>query len=145
MDRRVEFVLRLRLQGAESWDIHPLVNADGDPWPDGHGPAWGVSIETIRRYLRLADGRLAEVADRRREEFVNRHLAQRRMLYARAVQQADYRAALAVLDSEAKLLDLFPRANKDDGAGADAADRVTIELPPKDGPPEPEAAADAPG
>ncbi|QDU21852.1 hypothetical protein [Urbifossiella limnaea] len=88
MERRVEFVLRLRLQGAESWDIHPLVNADGDPWPDGHGPAWGVSIETVRRYLRLADARLAEIADRRREEFVKSHLAQRRVLYSRAVQQA---------------------------------------------------------
>jgi hypothetical protein len=46
------------------------------------------------------------------------HLAKRRNLFAKAVAQGDTRAALACLDSEAKLLDLYPArklAVKDEG------------------------------
>ena len=39
---------------------------------------------------------------------MRRHLAQRRNLYAKAVSAGDVRTALAVLDSEAKMLRLFP-------------------------------------
>ena len=69
-------------------------------------------------------------------------------MYSRAVNAADYRTALAVLDSEARLLDLFP--NKDSvppaapgvviigGVDADAAlGRKTTGPPDADAPTEP--------
>jgi hypothetical protein len=104
--RRVEFCLRLRLQGAEWYDIRDTVRVDGEPWPAGHGKAWGVSESQIFRYLKLADKLLAETLEKRRDVCLDRHIAQRRMLYNRCLSTGDNRGALATLDSEVKLLGL---------------------------------------
>jgi hypothetical protein len=107
---RIEDVLRIRLDGAEGWDARRYV-AEQEQANDGAGePPWCIpeggkplSERQIRNYVRAADKLIDESCRKSRRRLLRRHLAQRRALYARAVSQGDIRAALAVLDSEAKL------------------------------------------
>jgi hypothetical protein len=84
---------------------------------------------------------------------VARHLAQRQALYARALNAADHRTALAVLADEAKLRGLYPDRDLRDLLKLAAAlglrvddlerrlrDRSTSDQPP---PPPPAAGPDA--
>ncbi len=110
--RRVEELVRVLLDGAEeSWDVCEFVRDQekepGSAWEvkDGEKP---LSYSQIRRYVVKADKLIGESCRASRKKLLRRHLAKRRNLYAKAVSQGDVRAALAVLDSEAKLLDLFP-------------------------------------
>jgi hypothetical protein len=96
--RRVEEVLRIRLDGAQFHDIVQYGSERG----------WNVSDRQLRKYLARADALLVERQDRSRTRVVARHLAQRMALYARAVNAADYRTALAILSDEAKLRGLYP-------------------------------------
>ena len=96
--QRVEEVLRIRLDGAQFHDIREYAVEK----------AWGVSDTQLRRYIQKADELLVERQDRSRKKVVARHLAQRQALYARAVNGADYRTALAVLSDEARLRGLYP-------------------------------------
>ena len=115
---RVEFVLGLKLQGAMTWDILSLVNAgDGEPFPAGHGKAWGVSAQMVRYYSRLADDLIAANLETRRDRLLSFHHAGRRTLFNHALQANDTRTALAVLDSEAKLLRLFDAPPAPDPTG----------------------------
>jgi hypothetical protein len=110
--RRVEEILRIRLDGAEFWDILQYVaeqqKEEGSIWaaPDGGKP---FAARTVWWYIQKADRLIAETFrnERGRKRLIRRHLAQRRNLYAKAVSQGDIRAALACLDSEAKLAGLF--------------------------------------
>ena len=69
---------------------------------------WGVSVGRIDQLIGKANKVIkAEQSQKRKEIFV-RHLAWRAKLYERAFDSKDWRAALAVLDSDAKLRDLFP-------------------------------------
>jgi hypothetical protein len=109
---RVEDILRVLLDGAQPWDVRQYVSekeaAGEEPWQlaDGDAP---LSERQIRRYAARAETLIAQSCRTARKKLLRRHLAQRRALFARAVSQGDVRAALAVADSEAKLLDLFPR------------------------------------
>jgi hypothetical protein len=96
--QRVEEVLDLRLSGAEYVDIRRHAEEQG----------WGVGARQLQRYVAAGDAILADTLEKDREKQLNRQVAQRRALYARAMSVSDYRTALATLDSEAKLLDLFP-------------------------------------
>jgi hypothetical protein len=96
--RRVEEVLRVRLDGAQFHDIVQYGSEQG----------WNVGARQIRKYIARADALLVERQDKSRKQVVARHLAQRSALYARAVNAADYRTALAVLADEAKLRGLYP-------------------------------------
>jgi hypothetical protein len=96
--KRIEEVLRVRLDGAQFHDIVQYGSESG----------WNVSDRQIRKYIARADALLVERQDTRRKRVVARHLAQRMALYARALNAADHRTALAVLDSEAKLRGLYP-------------------------------------
>jgi len=96
--RRVEEVLRVRLDGAQFHDIVQYGSEQG----------WNVGERQIRKYIARADALLVERQDKSRKKVVARHLAQRTALYARAVNAADYRTALAVLADEAKLRGLYP-------------------------------------
>jgi hypothetical protein len=69
---------------------------------------WGLKDRQVRNYIRRADELLVERQDRGRRKVVARHLAQRQALYARALNAADHRTALAVLADEAKLRGLYP-------------------------------------
>lgn len=95
--RRVGEVLRIRLGGAQFHDVVHYASENG----------WGVTDRQVRTYVRRADDLLVERQDRGRRRVVARHLAQRQALYARAVNAADYRTALAILADEAKLRGLY--------------------------------------
>jgi len=108
--RRTEEVLRIILDGAEvGWDLCEYVReqekTEGSIWfvAEGEKP---LSYSQIRRYAVKAEKLIAESCRASRKKLLRRHLARRRNLYAKAVSQGDIRAALAVLDSEAKMLGL---------------------------------------
>lgn len=96
--RRIAEVLRIRLDGAQFHDVVQFAAEKG----------WGVNERQLRTYMSRADEQLVERQDKSRKKVVARHLAQRQALYARAVNAADYRTALAILDSDAKLRGLYP-------------------------------------
>jgi hypothetical protein len=110
MRRRVEEIVRIRLDGAEWWDCCEYVREkereEGSAWhlAEGQKP---LSDASLRRYLSKADRAIAESCRASRKILLRRHLAQRRSLFAKAVSQGDVRTALACLDSEAKLRGLF--------------------------------------
>jgi hypothetical protein len=116
--RRVEEVLRIRLDGAQFWDVLQYVAekeaAAEEPWavPEGGKP---IAPRTVWWYIGKADALLAETFRKEagRKKLMRRHLAQRRGLYAKAVLQGDIKAALSVLRDEAALLGLYPPADAD--------------------------------
>jgi hypothetical protein len=107
---RVEDILRIILDGREPWDIRQYVSdqeaAGAAPWtiPEGGKP---LSERQLRRYCDKAEALIAEVVRTNRKNLLQWHLAQRRRLFRMAVAADDLRAALAVLDSEAKLAGLW--------------------------------------
>jgi hypothetical protein len=107
--RRIDDVLRIRLDGAEFWDVREFVREKekeaGSAWflAEGEGP---LSDGQIRRYQQRADRLMLASHERSRKKLFRRHLAQRRNLYARAATTGDLRVALACLESEAKLAGL---------------------------------------
>ena len=94
---RVDEMLRIRLDGAQFHDIVQYASEKG----------WGVTERQLWTYVRRADDLLVERQERKRRRVVARHLAQREALYARAVNAADYRTALAVLNDSARLQGLY--------------------------------------
>jgi hypothetical protein len=149
--------LRIRLDLAEFWDVREFVREkekeEGSLWfllPDEKP----LSDSQIRRYLLAADKLIAESCRASRRTLTRRHLARRRNIAAKALSAGDYRAALAALDSEAKLQGLFPSADgplldelrrlRERQDAIDARDDATGGIA---GPREPGggAAADAPG
>jgi hypothetical protein len=108
--QRIEEILRIRLDGAEIWDTREYVREKeqepGSPWEllEGQKP---LSDSQLWRYMARADKLISESCRASRKKLLRRHLAQRRNLFAKSVSQGDMRAALACLDSEAKLCGLF--------------------------------------
>jgi hypothetical protein len=144
---RTEEVLRIRLDGAEFWDLREYAREkekeEGSAWflAEGEPP---MSDGQLRRYAQWADDLIAESCREEREATVRRHLAQRRNLYARAVNKGDERTALSVLCDEAKLLDLYPAARtKNEHSGPDGAPIpvafIEVAAPHAPAPPDPDA------
>jgi hypothetical protein len=110
--RRVDDVLRIRLDGAQFWDVREFVREKekepGSAWflAAGEGP---LSDSQIRRYQQKADRLAHESHERSRGRLFRRHLAQRRHLYARATTTGELRTALACLRDEGELLGLYDR------------------------------------
>jgi hypothetical protein len=108
---RTEEILRIRLDGAEIWDLREYVREKqtdpNSPWflPEGQKP---LSDSQLWRYLAKSDRLIAESCRASRKKLLRRHLAQRRNLYAKAVSAGDYRTALAVVRDEAELQGLYP-------------------------------------
>jgi hypothetical protein len=108
--QRTEEILAIRLAGAEFWDAREFVRKQetepGTPWTltEGQKP---LSDPQLWRYLKRADALAAESTRSTRPKRIRQHIAKRRYLYAKAVAAGDYGKALAILDSEAKLLGLF--------------------------------------
>jgi hypothetical protein len=98
--KRVEEVFKLRLGGAEFADIVQYASAPEQ--------GWGVSERQLWNYIRAADRLIQDRFDARAEHLLNRHILQRRTLYAHAMGAGDFRTALAVLQDEAKLEGLYP-------------------------------------
>jgi hypothetical protein len=105
---RVNDALRIRLDGAEFWDLREFVREEaGSAWhlEPGENP---LSDSQIRRYQQWADAAIDASGERSRKKLLRRHAAKRRNLYAKAVLAGDHRTALACLSDEAKLLGLYP-------------------------------------
>jgi hypothetical protein len=98
VNKRVEELLAIRLAGAEFWDVKQYA-AEKE---------WRVSERQLWSYIHKSDRLLAETLDKDRDRLINRHLAQRQTLFARAMQVSDYRTALAILKDEAELFGLYP-------------------------------------
>ncbi len=94
---RVEEILRIRLDGAQFHDIVQYVTEKG----------WDITERHVRNYIRKADNLLVERHDRNRKRAIAQHHARRESLYARSVNAADYRTALAVLADLAKIRGLY--------------------------------------
>ena len=108
--RRTDDILRIRLDGAEWWDICDYVREkekeQGSAWflAEGEQP---LSDSQLRRYQQKADALPAQSHERSRKKLLRRHLAQRRSLYARATTTGELRTALACLRDEAEMLGLY--------------------------------------
>lgn len=94
---RVDEILRIRIDGAQFHDVLQYAAEKG----------WGINERQIRTYIRRADELLVERMDRNRKRTIARHLARREALYARCVNAASYRDALACLTDLAKLQGLY--------------------------------------
>jgi hypothetical protein len=95
---RVEDVLHCRLNGGEFYDVRAFAKEKG----------WDVSDRQLWRYIGAADRLLEQSLERDRDKLFRRHLAQRRALYARALNDGDLRTALAIARDEAELHGLYP-------------------------------------
>ena len=117
--RRVEELLRIRLDGAEFWDVREYVRekekVPGSAWllAEGDNP---LSDSQMWKYVCRADAEIEKSAYRSRKRLLKHHAAKRRNLYAKAVAMNDIARALACLDSEANLLGLAkPRRHEFSG------------------------------
>jgi hypothetical protein len=110
LQQRLDEILAIRLDGATFFDVRRYVaeqEAEGkEPWTIALGGKH-VSERTLWRYIEKTDRMIAQTCREGRKRLLRRHLAQRRALYAKCVNMGDMRAALACLDSEAKLAGLF--------------------------------------
>lgn len=100
--RRIEEVIRIRLDGAQLHDLREY--AAEQKWP--------TSNRQLEEYIARADALLLSRQEKDTAKIMARHLAQRAMLFARSVNGADYRTALAVLQDEARLRGLYPAEKK---------------------------------
>jgi hypothetical protein len=96
--KRVEEVFKLRLGGAEFADIMQHAAEQG----------WGVKDRQVWNYVAAADKLMTERFDAKADHLLNRHLLQRRQLFAHALGAGDFATALRVLQDEAKLEGLYP-------------------------------------
>ena len=103
VEARINEVLAIRGDGAAVADI--LHYSAEKAW--GGSPGVGLKERQIREYVRRADQLVLKRLEKRRSLVMGLHLARRETLFARAVAAGDQRAALAVLDSTAKLQGLF--------------------------------------
>lgn len=113
--KRVDDLLRIRLDGAEWWDIREYVREkEAEPGSNWHRAEAEepISESQIRRYLQRADDLVMKSHQRSRKRLFRRHLAQRRHLYSKAVNAGDIRVALSCLQDEAKMLGLYPAEPK---------------------------------
>jgi len=114
--------MRLRLLGAELHDIRQYASEQTPPWD--------VSDRQLWRYIAAGDVLLDQSLEKDRVKLMNRQIAQRRVLYARAVAVSDYRVALAILKDEAALLHLYDnppgKPVPDDGSRMNTGDVVQL-------------------
>jgi hypothetical protein len=97
--RRLDDVIRIRLQGAKFWDLREFVR-EKEQEKDS---AWfleagqlPLSDVQLRRYQTAADRAIEASVEKDRQKIVSRSLARREDLYARAVLAGEIRTALAV-------------------------------------------------
>jgi hypothetical protein len=100
---RINEVLAIRLQGATAAQIQAHSSDSG--W--GGKPGEGLSASQVRVYIARTDKIIKAEQKKKRSQVLAMHQAQRQELYARAVAGGDIRAALSVLDSQARLQGFF--------------------------------------
>jgi hypothetical protein len=111
---RIDDILRIRLDGAQAWDLCAFVREKekepGSPWELAPGQK-PLSESQLRRYMAKADALIfmrIRGQTKRRRRLITRHVAIRHNLYAKALSAGDYRTALAAVKDEADLLGLYP-------------------------------------
>jgi hypothetical protein len=130
VEARTLEIVRIRLDGAEIWDVREYVReqeqTEGSPWQlaDGQKP---LSDSQLWRYVAKADKLIAESCRASRKKLLRRHLAQRRNIFGKAMSAGDYRAALAAARDEAELLGLYPPKGVEVRGSAGAAIVLNIE------------------
>lgn len=124
VEARVTDVLRLKLDGAARHDVlqyvaekEALPESPGEPNPWRLGPREKpMSVRQVDEYMARATAEIKRIAGEARADALDQHLAMRRARYAASCVAGDNATALRCLDSEARLLDLFP-ADKHEHAG----------------------------
>ncbi len=101
--QRVEDVLTLRLAGAAFVQIRQYASENG----------WGVGDRQLWRYIQSSDDLLAADLEPDRRKNLALHLAQRRLLYNRALETGDFRTCLAIQRDLAQLQDLYPTGKRE--------------------------------
>ena len=94
---RSDAVLRLCLEGKGFSEIRQHADQEGRC----------VTARTLFRYIAQGDQLLADMLAQDRKGLFARHLAQRRMLYGKALDAGNYRAALEIFKDEAELCGLY--------------------------------------
>lgn len=129
--RRVEDFVRIRLDGAEFWDLRDFVREKekeaGSAWFLGPEQE-ALSDSQLHRYRQEADKLIRASVATDREKLLKEHLARRRSLYAKATLAGDLSTALAVLRDEAKLVGLYPEDKKKPPADVPAVAVLFIEV-----------------
>lgn len=115
--QRINEVLEMRLAGAQFHDIVAHAQEQG----------WEATDAEIRSYIDAGSAAIADQMETTRDGIIARHLAQRKRIYAKAVQGGDYRVALSILQDEANLLGLYPKKGKSDGGGKQTTVAILIE------------------
>jgi hypothetical protein len=105
--QRVEEILSMRLLGAEFVDIRQHASAQG----------WNVGDRQLFRYIAKGDEILEQMLEKDRDKQLNRHIAQRRALLARAAAVSDYGTCARLLKDEGELLGLYPPKGINIGQG----------------------------
>ncbi len=113
--RTLELV-RLRLRGAQFWDVAEYVRekeiANEPPWqiPAGHK---SLGEDMLRVYVKRADAIIQKSGRIKGSVAISQHFARREHLYAEAVLIGDVRTALACLQDSARLKGLYPAEKKE--------------------------------
>jgi hypothetical protein len=111
VERRLTDLLRIRLDGAERWDICDYVRAkegeEGSPWHVGKG-ATPLSESQIWRYLQKADEEIERTFERSRKRLLRRHVAKLNHLYGRATTSGELSVARVILKDLAEVQRLLP-------------------------------------
>ncbi len=113
---RVLELVRLRLRGAQFWDVAEYVRekevANEPPWqiPEGHKP---LGEDMLRIYAKRADAVIQKSGRIKGSVAISQHFARREHLYAEAVITGDLRTALACLQDSARLKGLYPAEKKE--------------------------------
>jgi hypothetical protein len=100
--QRVEALLEVHLAGAQFHDLRVFARESG----------WSISDAQLRRYVRKIDDILSQTLERDRQKIFNRHIGQRRALFARAMSVSDYPTCLRILRDEAELFGLYPSTGR---------------------------------
>lgn len=109
--RRVDVILRLRLDGGALHDLAAYANDSSKAACEARGgPPWNVSDAELAKLIGRADDLLVARTERRRSRAVAVQLAKRDALYVRAINSGDLGVALSILRDQAQLLSMYPVA-----------------------------------
>jgi hypothetical protein len=116
MRARIREILAWRLDGAEIWDLLPLVEknqAEGVyPWaiPSGCTP---IGKRALRRYITKADSLIEKECQHDRERLLRQAVAERRRARSRALAKGDDRLAFDISRDLARLQGLYPAEKRE--------------------------------
>src|SRR4051794_16712714 len=99
---RIEETMKIILCGGEIDDLRRYAQEK----------QWSVGDATLWHYKRLAYELMKRRSERNRDALLNRHLASRRLMLARAMEAGDLKTALDIEKDMARLQGLYPEAKQ---------------------------------